>query len=268
MPSQVKTLKQYITNPSGIKASVITNRQMYEDLYQNKWGQIMTRENGHIDYKLYHDKNVYVAYMKIPSEVVEKFYYDVVFKLTMKDSSKTLENAEVQFFSNDPAFNYTWAYAFNKHGLCIKELEKKMSRTALRVPPKEKNPDKVIGYVKSLYFGYIYLKSKGLLNKLRFESEAEKLNWKNLIKLIKDTDDMVRERQEAGEKIRKSNKKDEEKDAHKLRREDILNPEIHGRSNQVIHRVNFIGNVNKSKKAGTAHKSTGVKRTKKIGGRR
>ena len=46
----------------------------------------------------------------------------------------------------------------------LKELEKKMSKTALRVPPKEKNPDKVIGYVKSLYFGYIYLKHKPMYN--------------------------------------------------------------------------------------------------------
>lgn len=267
MAIQTRTLKEYMSNPSGNKASVMTNRQMYEDLYQGKWGEIMTRENGHIEYKLYHSKNVYVAYMKIPSEVIEDFYYDVVFKLTLKDSSRTLENAIVQFFSNDPAFNYTWAYAFNKHGLCIKELEKRMSKTALRLPPKEKNPDKTVGYVKSLYFGYIYLRSKGLLNKLRFETESEKLDWKLLTKLIRDTDEVVKAREEAGAKAAASKKKSKDVDNTQLRKEDIKHPEIHS-NNQAIRRVNFIGNMNTVKKAGTVHKHNGVKRTKKIGGRR
>lgn len=269
MAIQTRTLKEYMANPSGNKSSVLTNRQMYEDLYQGKWGEIMTRENGHVEYKLYHTKNEYVAYMKIPSEVVPEFYYDVVFKMVLKDSSsRTLENAIIQFFSNDPAFNFTWAYAFNKHGLCIKELEKKMSKTALRLPPKEKNPDKTVGYVKSLYFGYIYLKSKGLLNKLRFETEAEKLDWKLLNKLIRNTDDVVKEREDAGTKLAASKKKAKDVDGTNLHKEDIKHPEIHSTATQAIRRVNFIGNMNTVKKAGTVHKNGGIKRTKKIGGRR
>ena len=72
------TFDQYIQNPMGIANSVMSNREMYRSMYSMKLDAIMVREMGKIDYKLYKDKNSYYAYIKVPSEVVEKFYYDVV----------------------------------------------------------------------------------------------------------------------------------------------------------------------------------------------
>ena len=228
------TFKEYITNPSGMGVAVMSHRKMYEDLYQNKWKLIMTRENGKIDYTIYKAKGCYYFHIKVPSEVVDKFYYDVVIKI--KDgSSSSLENEPVQFFSNDPSFNYTFAHAFAKNGLHIKELEPKMSKLALNNVAKEKNPQDTIGYVKTLYFAYIAMKEKGLFNKLKVSMEAKQFIPKIFLSTIESTDTKIQERQEAGIKIEK---KKEPKKATPTDRS-LVNPEVKAMSR--VGKVNKIG---------------------------
>lgn len=242
------TFKEYITNPSGIGTAVMSYRKMYEDLYQGKWKLIMTRENGKIDYTIYKTKDAFYFHIKIPSELVDKFYYDVVVKIKYDNTTANLENSEVQFFSNDPSFNYTFAHAFAKHKLHIKELEPKMSKYALHNVAKEKNPQDTIGYVKSLYFAYIVIKEKGLFNKLKVSMEAKQFIPKIFLSTIEDTDKKVKERTEAGEKLAKQKKKESKKATPTDR--SIINPEV--RANSRVHTVNLIGskpsglnNVNK-----------------------
>lgn len=254
------TLEGYIRNPAGSKASVIANRKMYEDMYHDKYGKVMTRENGVMEYKLYYDKKgAYVAHLKVPSEAVEKFYYDVVFKFN--NPKNRLDQAETEFFSNDPRFNYTFAYAFKKHKMTIKELESKMAKVALRKSPKDTNPDETIGYVKAFYFAYIYMHDKGLFHVRRFESEAGKLDWKILSKLIMQTEDKIEARQDAAAK---SEKKQKEKDAVvPFGKRDIKHPEFHQQSAFLgtVNRVSKVGmkNIHSTKKIGSGKKS------KKIG---
>jgi hypothetical protein len=256
------TLQDYINNPAGSKASVISNRKMYEDLYRDKWGKIMTRENGHIDYKLYMDKkNRCIAHLRIPSEAIDKFYYDVVFLFEDTTAPTSLKNCTTRFFSNDPSFNYTFAYAFNKKDMCIKELKDNMSSTALKKAPKEKNPDNTIGYVKTFYFAYIYMSEKGLFNKLRFKSEAEKIDWKVFSKLIEKTDDKIEARQQASVKKEKEAKKE----SIPFTKRDIKNPEIHNQSFFLgnIKRTPTIGNVKHSVKTAKAHSTNKINKVKK-----
>ena len=71
---------KYIDNPSG-GASVVTNRKMYKDMYKAKFDAVLVREQGTIKYYVYHDTDntdSYYIHMKIPSEVIDNFYYDVV----------------------------------------------------------------------------------------------------------------------------------------------------------------------------------------------
>jgi hypothetical protein len=244
------TLKQYIQNPAGTKASVISNRKMYEDLYRDKWGKIMTRENGHLDYALYIDKTKYIAHIKIPSEQIEDFYYDIVFVFDHPGTIVSkLDDCETLFFSNDPSFNYTFAHAFKKHKMTIKELEGKMAKVALKKSPKEKNPDDVIGYVKTFYFAYIFLSEKGLLNKARFKAEAKPINWRVFNKLIEQTEDKIEARQKAGLELEKKKKKAKE-DEPKLRKEDVKHPEAGTQSFFLGHtkRISNIGHVDSAKK--------------------
>ena len=49
------TYDQYIKNPMG--GSVVTNRQVLMDMYNQKWNDLLVRENGKINYYLYRDKD-------------------------------------------------------------------------------------------------------------------------------------------------------------------------------------------------------------------
>ena len=66
----------------------------------------------------------------------------------------------------------------------------------------ERNPHDQVGYVKSIYFAYLEIKHKGLLQKIKFGT-AEKYDKKKLLAMIMPADDKIEARQREGEKISK-----------------------------------------------------------------
>lgn len=204
------TFDQYIQNPMGIANAVFSNRNMYRELYTSKLDKILVREMGHIDYKLYKSKGNYYVYMKIPSEVIEKFYYDVVIEFNEPKNKSlidnTIKNYNVKFYSNDPSFVFTFAHAFIKNKLFIEELKSVMSEEAIRKVAVEKNPSNQVGYVKSLYFAYLIMKKENLFSKLKFIT-AKDIDWKKLNKTIIPADKKIAERQAAAHEKAIKNKK-------------------------------------------------------------
>ena len=204
------TYGQYIQNPMGIANAVISNRNMYRELYMNKLDKILVRELGKVDYSLYKSKNKYYVYIKIPSEVIEKFYYDVVVEFTEPKDKKlidaTLKNYTVRFYSNDPSFVYTFAHAFIKNDMFIKELNDLMSKEAIKKVATEKNPSNQVGYVKSLYFAYLILKKENVFTKSKFLI-AKEIDWKYLHKKITPADKKIAQRQDAAKEKAVKNKK-------------------------------------------------------------
>lgn len=208
------TYDEYIQNPMGKKNAVMANREMYRLMYSNKWNAIKLRENGLIKYDFYYGKDEYYVHFKIPSEVVPKFYYDTIIRFYIPSGKgalkmeRTLSNYQVQFYSNDPSFVYTFAHAFKENDLFIKDLEPKMSRLALRTKAEEKNPRNQVGYVKSLYFAYLEMRSLNLFSKNRWENIAKPYSknvWKNT---VTHADDKVASRKEEGEKYARKKKRD------------------------------------------------------------
>lgn len=210
------TYDQYIVNPMGIKNAVFSNREMYRQLYTEKLDKILLRELGRVKYFLYKDKEDYYIHMKIPSEVVDKLYYDTVIQFYTTDNTirldKSLKNYFVKFYSNDPSFVFTFAHAMVTNNLFIKDLESKMSREALKKVAVEKNPRNEVGYVKSLYFAYILIKNYGLLNKVVFDNEAVKYNKRILLDNVTHADDKIQERTEKGKEISKKKSIDKKKE--------------------------------------------------------
>lgn len=200
------TFEEYINNPMG--SSVVANqREMYKAYYIQKYDALMVRENGKIEYRLYKAKksDVYAIYLNIPSEKVSDFYYDVVIEFTPKKGivPKSLNHCDIKVYSNDPSFIYTFAYAFNKDKMFISELAPRMSKQALTDKAKEKNPKALIGYVKTLYFAYLFMNRSGLFNLLRYNG-VEELDYKKISKLITSADEKISLRQEASNKKEKS----------------------------------------------------------------
>lgn len=204
---------EYIVNPMGVKNSVWTHRDVYANLYKGKLDKIQLREAGKIDYKVYHSvsDNTYVIHIKIPSEVVDRFYYDTIIKFENGNSnSRNLRDYKVKFYSNDPRFVFTFAYTFKKNDMFITELSSKMSKKALKDKPKITNSTLEIGYVKSIYFAYILMNQYRLFEKIYFEMNAIKMSTKQIfseiIKNTEDADKKIDDRERLGAEVEKKKK--------------------------------------------------------------
>ena len=206
------TFDGWIMNPMVKANSVFTHRDMYKKLYTEKFDKILLREAGKIEYQLYIDNNndKYYAHIAIPSEVVPKFYYDVVIEFFTKDNgiraSKYLTDYSVKFYSNDPAFVYTYLRVFKKNDMFLDDLSSKATKQALKEDPTIKNPNEVIMYVKSLYFAYLFMKSKNLFSKSLYTVYGEPYNQKKLVSKVRDASVVIEERKKKGEEIEKAKK--------------------------------------------------------------
>lgn len=265
------TYEQYIQNPMGVANSVISNREMYRTLYTKKLDDILVRElsnENRMYHRLYKDKDRYIAYLKIPSEVVPGFYYDTVIEFTPPKGPKaaidsTLKSYHVRFYSNDPSFVFTFAHAFIKNDIFFKDLTSKMSKEAVQHRAVEKNPKEIVGYVKSLYFAYIIMNRLGLFVKAKY---TETYNQSALLARITEADVMIDRRQKGEVKYRKE-KREEAKNEERLRKD--TKPIEDNLATKAIRHANRVANtkitpvikpVTNSKVIKTVNK---VKKTKK-----
>ena len=195
------TLREYIQNPMGANSSVITQRNMYKELYNKKFGELLLRENGKFDCSLYTKGDNYLLHIKIPSEKTTTVYYDVVLEFSPPDdeakAQPTIDNYTVKFFSNDPAFVFTYAYVFVTNDLIISDLKSKLGKIATTTPGVEKNPKNVVGYIKSFYLAYLYMKLKGLNKKVMYSSFLKKYFKTPFSMKIASFKDKLEERQKA-----------------------------------------------------------------------
>jgi hypothetical protein len=245
---------KYIDNPSG-GATVITNRNMYKDLYKSKFDKVLLRENGKIEWRVYRTndgQDSYYIYIKVPSEVIENFYYDVVIRLftteNKKKSNNILREYAVEFYSNDPAFVYTFAHAFSKNKLFIKDLEPKMSKVALKNAAKIKNPKDNVWYVKSLYFAYLTMEKYHLFNRTVLNQHSIKYDKRELLSRITHATEKVEARQEAQAKLdkekareKKIERKDTDIQSKRVKTSGIV------KTSMVSRKANLVKNVKTTK---------------------
>lgn len=263
------TFNQYIQNPMGIANAVISNREMYRKFYNEKFDKIVLRETGRLnnmENHLYKDGDRYIAYLKIPSEVVPQFYYDVVIEFTepktkdknikKKITGNSLEDYYVRFYSNDPSFVFTFCHAFIKNDMFFKEFSNKMSKQAIKNRAVQKNPKDVVGYVKSLYFAYILMSRRGLFNKLKY---VEKYNKHALDVRVMDADKKILLRQEEAAKLQKQQKI--EKQRNKINRKDNLEKEIP--TTQQKGNLGKVGTIGVTKKITTSRTTKTINAIKK-----
>lgn len=255
------SFQQYIDNPMGKRNAVFSQRDMFRQLYTEKFDKVFLREAGKIDFTLYIDKKKdrYVAHIKVPSETVKDFYYDAVILFYTNDAAKrmspSLQDYFVKFFSNDPAFVFTYLRVFLKNELFIEDLKPKSSKLALKNDPKEKNPFEVPGYSKILYFAYLFMKSKNLFSKSIYKSYAQDYSVKKLLDNVMHTDDKISLRQKLGEEERKV--KREEKKQQVSPQRDIDSPSGNIKSTKKVGLTKTVGSVKSSPLVKT------VKRTNK-----
>ena len=198
------TFDEYINNPMGKHNSVFSHRQMYQSMYMQKLDAILLREVGKIQYFLYTVNDTYILHMKVPSEVVEKFYYDVVVQFSSINPTVKMGNSlrkyDVKFYSNDPSFCYTFAHAFYKNNMFINLLKEKMPKEMVNKVAKERNPKDQVGYVKSIFFCYLLAERYNLFDKSLYRVFQTKFNKKTFMDSIEFAQDKIDKRQELAKK--------------------------------------------------------------------
>lgn len=241
------TFNQYIANPMGKNNAAFSQRNSAKAMYLEIYNNIILRENGSFHTELFFDKSSdeYYCYINIPSEKIIGFYYDVVIKFETKDNGRRTENYlynyDVRFFSNDPAFIFTYLRVFHKYNLFIEELKSKANKKALEEDPVNRNMFQIPGYVKSFYLAYLYMKSHNLFNRSLYTTTGEKYNKDKLLSLIAYSDDKIEEREQIA--------KDEALAKKKQKQEQIKskNNIIYGKQ-KLITKVNHSNNIGKAKK--------------------
>lgn len=217
------TFQDYIKNPMGTKNAVFSGRDIFRQRYEEKWKALKLRENGIVTYRLYISKTDYIAHFMIPSEEIPKFYYDVVIRFfppkgKSVDVETTLDNYEVQFFTNDPAFVFTFAHAFKKNNLLFSDLNNKMSKLALKNSAVQRNPYEQVGYVKTIFFAYLEMRQLGMFNKRRWDGLAHVYNKGSAWTTVMRADDKIQERQKAKEAIARGKRNEKTKSYNQARK--------------------------------------------------
>ena len=250
------TFNEYIKNPAGKDNAVYSAREMFKKMYTEKYSKVMTREAGHMSTSMYIKGNSvlsasdYIIHLRVPSETVAHFFYDVVISFSTSNAIHAIGNDlfdyDAKFYSNDPAFVFTFAHSFIKNKMFFEDLRSKMSKIAIRDKAKIRNPKDVIGYVKTIYFAYLYMKDHGLNNKAQW-STAVSYNPKYLLDNVMPADNKVALRQE-----KRGEKADNSKPIEKKKK----HFEVQGATSNITRRkgagklTRKANRVNKAKRAG------------------
>ena len=223
------TFQQFLQNPTGPYSSFFGKREnIKRDLEERFYKLLQSARNKDFKHDIYRDGNDYYFAFKIPSEKYNKIEYDVVIRLYPKEtaviSESTLLNYNIQFFSNSPAFVYTYAYVSNKDKMLIKFLSGKLGSKALNDPPKVRNPIEIYGFEKSIYFSLLYIKHNNLHIKSALPVKVKKFNKSSIINNCKSSDTIMKEydNEKMKEKLKKENEKRAEKHDKVLAKNNII----------------------------------------------
>lgn len=258
------TFQQYIDNPMGKRNAVFSQRDMYKRMYSEKFDMLFLREAGRINFTMYIDEehDRWIIHIKVPSETVKKFYYDAVIMFYSNSpsakTSSSLSDYYVKFFSNDPAFVFTYLRVFLKNNLFFEDLESKASKLALEKDPNITNPYQVPGYSKILYFAFLFMKTKNLFSKTMFRSYGNKYNKKDLLNTVEHADTKIAERQRLGNETAKelAKQKKQEKESNNTRNTPSTNRFSSNGNN--IKTTSNVGTVKSTKGVSTTKKTNKV----------
>ncbi len=153
-----------LLNPPGKHSSYLGNRQVIKENLELRFSLLLKRHKL-FPAKVYQNKDAsrVLIHVKVPSEneTYKKLYYDVFYEFSILDGNArqlSLNAYHIKFFSNSPAFTYTYAYVVNTNGLIPNFLMEKVDEKSIHSKPTLKNPTLVLGFEKSLYFAALYIK--------------------------------------------------------------------------------------------------------------
>lgn len=244
-------IQDYLSNPMGKGSSIYMMKEVRSSLDQQ-----YTQFESKITLVWYNLKDrYYIAHIRIPSKSVSSLFYDVLILFdiaTLADGSTVINSANAKVFSNCPSFTYTYANVFNKNGNLISWTKLKYPSEIFSKGPVQRNPNRLVGYEKSLYIAIKYILSnrRNYLSNIQ-RSSVKISSYQSVYTHIANATEIVEYY-----KIRK--KKDQQKELPK--KKNTL-PE---KKTSDTNKKNSSKTVSKTKKTKVVKTTNKIKKTKKI----
>lgn len=204
------TLEQYMRNPMGKGDASISNKDMIKSALDSKYNALISKYP--IRYSVYKIRGTddWYIHLVIQSESARTNDYDVVFRFYNKSKSHgiqvegTLNNYDIQLFSNSQSFTYTYAYVYNSKGLLVDCLRNKFNKKALTIPPNTRNQYNIVNYEKYIYFGAKHILTKIGLNKSSLSAGAimKEVSLSDFRKVIRSTEQVEHDYKKADKELK------------------------------------------------------------------
>ena len=177
--------EQLMQNPGGKGSSFFYARNQIVSDLEVKYHKLIQQKR--ITMSTYKQKDSYFFVFKIPSESVDRLFFDVVLEFLpfpddeglnseqIVDNDKTFLRHHIRIYSNNPSFMFTYTYVVNKAKMIVPQLVKHCSPLALTKEPQIKNPYEVYGFEKTIYFALLYMKYNGFFNRQLADTNAKVL---------------------------------------------------------------------------------------------
>ena len=206
-------IHEYMKNPAG-KGAVIPGKDMFIQNFDYRF-QVLSKDKD-FELNIYTQGQDVFYHILVPSESpYRENKYDVIIKFKPSGLGNKIDGSykqyDIEFFSNSPAFAYTYAYVAKLNGLLIMDLADKYDEKILTYPPTSRNPGLLFNYEKSIYFACKFLLSDSqFLLKSYVKSHSKKLT-KKILKEIKTLSKVE-------EEYKKENKMKEERELRELKK--------------------------------------------------
>jgi hypothetical protein len=247
------TVNQYLINPMG-KGSATSSLRIIKEEYDARYDAMISVHDD-FDMAIYNIKDVYYIHLVIPSETKKAINYDFVFKFDYSKNSKdtSLFNLPIKVICNCPSFVFTYAYVYRREKLLIDELTDLVPTESVKEAPTVRNPYKVLGIEKTMYYACKYIKHN-VTGKLFLEENSSLFNLKNLKSQIPTFDQIMK-----AIDLYENDKTRENKKLKQQKQKD-MNKMLHDRE----HVIEPAKKVSSSKKRDGVTKARTVKRAKRI----
>lgn len=205
------TIEEFLENPMG-KGDASVNHRIIRDSMMAKYHRYDDKKGKKVEMHIYSVtlKKEYFVHLTMPSETERDNTYDVVFHFFTDNkallSAPSIRNYDIQVFSNDPSFAYTFAYVYNKNGLMIQGLANKLGRRFLTDAPVVRNRSEIVNYDKYIFYAGNYLLDHKYLTTVYVSSHATTYSSRVLASRIRTLEKIMQEYQSAEAKLKKEKK--------------------------------------------------------------
>jgi hypothetical protein len=203
-------IADFITNPTGVGSAQVYGRGAIRASLEARYKTLVGGKTKFEVFAYSPDKNNArrVYHVRVPSETIPGFMYDIVLDVIGGYGSKTaFLNSDVLVFSNSPSWLFTYAYVANKVGLSIPWLNAKIGRTAIETAPSVTNPPESLGFEKTTSMAVMHV-----INGEFFRNSVlspKPLTQRSIIARIPDVERILSDREKAETRLRKQREREE-----------------------------------------------------------